>query len=399
MRRGFILLIVIAAGWWGITRWYSVDRGYESTSTPSTTETTEDSTVANGGDASPEDPNSDRPSTAKDVGYQGIHAELIEQLRGQLDVDAHEGTRIRLAQTLLASEHPRFIGEAFGILNQIEKSGGELSATARALLLRQTTGTDQIRIAQQVVSEGSKVAGYGLACLVMADSIGFETNATAVKSWEYLSDAYSSSDEIEWRAPIRQKLRDLVDFWVLSRRPFSEAGIATVVNGDSLSAISKRCNVSVDSLRFLNQLKSDVIHPGQKLKFLSGTITVDIDKSDYWLDVFLDGRWIQGFPIGHGKDDCTPVGAFKVDLVQKEPMWQPRDGRAPIAYGVKGNPLGERWIGFEDKPSIAGIGIHGTSEPESIGSMESEGCIRLRNDDVVLVYPWMRVGSQVRIRD
>jgi lipoprotein-anchoring transpeptidase ErfK/SrfK len=54
------------------------------------------------------------------------------------------------------------------------------------------------------------------------------------------------------------------------------------------------------------------------------------------------------------------------------------------------NPIGDRWIGLEGVSEairdLTGYGIHGTIEPESIGRQESMGCIRLRNDDVELLY-------------
>ena len=124
----------------------------------------------------------------------------------------------------------------------------------------------------------------------------------------------------------------------------------------------------------------------------------EVDKSDYWLDVFLDGNWLLGFPVGHGKENCTPTGEFVVGILQKNPMWQPRDGRPKKEYGEEGNPLGDRWIGFKDGLH-SGLGIHGTAEPESIGSQASEGCIRLRNEDVIQVYPWLTPRSKVFIRN
>ena len=35
---------------------------------------------------------------------------------------------------------------------------------------------------------------------------------------------------------------------------------------------------------------------------------------------------------------------------------------------------------------LEGYGIHGTIDPDSIGQMKSMGCVRLRHDDVALVY-------------
>ncbi|MFC1781908.1 L,D-transpeptidase, partial [Planctomycetota bacterium] len=53
-------------------------------------------------------------------------------------------------------------------------------------------------------------------------------------------------------------------------------------------------------------------------------------------------------------------------------------------------PLGPRWIGLEglegDAKGRSGFAIHGNKEPESIGSAASRGCVRMRNDDVILVY-------------
>jgi lipoprotein-anchoring transpeptidase ErfK/SrfK len=39
--------------------------------------------------------------------------------------------------------------------------------------------------------------------------------------------------------------------------------------------------------------------------------------------------------------------------------------------------------------------IHGTNEPETIGTNVSSGCIRLRNEDVSDLYGRVRVGTRV----
>lgn len=42
--------------------------------------------------------------------------------------------------------------------------------------------------------------------------------------------------------------------------------------------------------------------------------------------------------------------------------------------------------------------IHGTNEPESIGTDASGGCIRLKNADVEELYSMISVGTEVEIR-
>ncbi|MGM9530028.1 MAG: L,D-transpeptidase [Phascolarctobacterium sp.] len=73
------------------------------------------------------------------------------------------------------------------------------------------------------------------------------------------------------------------------------------------------------------------------------------------------------------------------------------DGKGQIAgaYGPWFLSLDTGWIG---------IGIHGTHDPASIGTMASEGCIRLRNEDVAelkeIIYgPHKGVGTKVIITE
>lgn len=391
--RTVILLLIIGGGvWWGYTRWFAGDLAASSSTTATTGASAESPEPVTPEPVAPEPVDNDVTEQATPQQFE------IQSLRSQLDTDPDDGTRIRLAQALLASGVADDRGQALGLLGSLEKSNSELAQTARAILMRESDGQQQSHFAHKILSAGPDSPGYGESCYLVADELGYGDDTSAVKSWKLLSDAYNSSDENSWRQPIRMRLRDLVEQWVLSPRPFTLCSSATVVSGDSLHRIAKQNRVSVDSLRLLNNIRGDVIHPGQKFKLLTGEVHAVVDKSDYWIDVFIDGMWLLGYPIGHGKDNCTPIGDFVVDILQKQPMWQPRDGRSPVAYGEEGNPLGERWIGFKDG-AHTGLGIHGTSDPESIGFQGSEGCIRLKNEDVVNVYPWMRSGTKIHVRD
>ncbi|HIC23164.1 MAG: hypothetical protein COB10_09395 [Planctomycetota bacterium] len=386
--RTFILLMIIGCGiWWGYTRWYSSD--------PAITNPIENSEVS-ADTPEPVAPEEIDTNGSKVISHQQFE---VQSLRSQLATDPDDGTRIRLAQALLATGDADDRGQAIGLLGSLEKSNSELAGTARAILMRESSDHLQSFFAHKILSTGTNSPGYGESCYLVAEEIGIQDDASAVKSWKLLSEAYNSSDENSWRQPIRMRLRDLIEHWVLSHRLFTMCSMATVVSGDSLFKIAKENKVSIDSLRSLNNIRGDTIHPGQKLKFLTGEVYAVVDKSDFWIDIFIDGKWLLGYPVGHGKDNCTPSGVFNVDILQKKPMWQPRDGRTPLEYGEEGNPLGERWIGFEDSATHYGLGIHGTDDPESIGSEVSEGCIRLKNEDVVNVFPWIRMGTKVYVQD
>jgi lipoprotein-anchoring transpeptidase ErfK/SrfK len=94
----------------------------------------------------------------------------------------------------------------------------------------------------------------------------------------------------------------------------------------------------------------------------------------------------------------TPTGTFRVIGKSAAPSWHNPGSawaKSMPAYIAPGshNPLGLRALYL----SASGIRIHGTSNIASIGSPASHGCVRLRNSDVVDIYPRVAVGTPVYI--
>lgn len=92
-------------------------------------------------------------------------------------------------------------------------------------------------------------------------------------------------------------------------------------------------------------------------------------------------------------DGKTPEGVFKINQLLNSASLSHdfRDGKGPIvgAYGP--------WFLRLDVPGIIDIGIHGTHLPESIGTRATEGCIRLRNEDILDLKGRVKVGTPVII--
>lgn len=92
-------------------------------------------------------------------------------------------------------------------------------------------------------------------------------------------------------------------------------------------------------------------------------------------------------------DRKTPEGSFMITKMYDATSWKHDfgDGQG-MRLGAYG-PLFFRLnvSGFND------IGIHGTIFPESIGTRSSEGCVRLRNEDIVILYRYCYIGMPVII--
>ena len=105
--------------------------------------------------------------------------------------------------------------------------------------------------------------------------------------------------------------------------------------------------------------------------------------------------FVKSYTVGLGQFDSTPTGRFRVRKGQKivNPTWtNPRTGEFYPADDPE-NPIGEYWLGLEGLDATnkgeRGFGIHGTIEPESIGTDSSMGCVRLRDGEIDTIYALM----------
>lgn len=212
----------------------------------------------------------------------------------------------------------------------------------------------------------------------------------------------------------KQLIGEANKFIVFSPRRFSEdpwASTYAVANGDKLTKIALKYSLTPELLLQMNGLTdARKLRAGASIKVLQGPFHAVVSKQAFTLDLYLgspgekNAQFITSFPVGLGKDDSTPTGTWVVEQRIPNPKWWGTRGLPPIEPGDPKNPLGKFWI------SLAGIdgkaegqqsyGIHGTIEPESIGKQASMGCIRLRNEDVAVVYSLLVNGkSTVVVRD
>jgi len=108
--------------------------------------------------------------------------------------------------------------------------------------------------------------------------------------------------------------------------------------------------------------------------------------------VYKDGLLWRKFNVAVGRiEKQTPIGQFYIVSKIKDPTWYPQ-GKDPVPPGPE-NPLGSYWLGL----NIPGYGIHGNNNPFSIGYWVSSGCIRVKNEDIALLFTVLPVGTPVEI--
>jgi lipoprotein-anchoring transpeptidase ErfK/SrfK len=112
---------------------------------------------------------------------------------------------------------------------------------------------------------------------------------------------------------------------------------------------------------------------------------------DRKLAVMEAGRVVKIFSTAVGAPESpSPSGTFQIVNSISDPTWYTK---GKIVGPGPSNPLGPHWLGL----NLKGYGIHGTSNPDSIGKNASHGCIRLRNSDIRELAKMVNIGDQVEL--
>lgn len=185
---------------------------------------------------------------------------------------------------------------------------------------------------------------------------------------------------------------------LFSPQPDPQSAVYEVKPGDTLGGIAKRHQVTVGVIRRVNGLGGDRLRPGQRLKVPTCRLSVVIDKSQNTLLLKGDEVILKTYRVSTGANNATPVGVFKIKDKLKDPVWykEEKDGASyKIPPGSPENRLGTRWLGLTRQ----GYGIHGTLEPQKLGTQCTQGCVRMRNEEVEELFEILPFGSEVTIVD
>ena len=290
--------------------------------------------------------------------------------------------------------------EAFERLEQ-EKEGAQSLAMRHACLINLDRGEEAEVCLERLVS------GYGdTAQAVRAALLDMERGRQSLLEQRRLLGRVLggvpriSSDDAD---RLVQAMRGMNANMKTSTKGLFKSEKYIVKPNDSLWGICNRMNnvrsinVEVGLLRLLNKIKGDVIYKDQALDIPSDKISIRVYKRNWLMVVFIGEMPLTAYRVGLGANESTPDGDFMIKTRLKNPDWYSETLGQIIPHGDSRNILGTRWLGFEAREDARGFGIHGTTDPDSIGKNESAGCIRMRNGDVEELFELIARETKVTV--
>ncbi|MFH1719121.1 MAG: L,D-transpeptidase family protein [Planctomycetota bacterium] len=247
--------------------------------------------------------------------------------------------------------------------------------------------------------------------IAKATAFASEKPVRVIEARDAFNSALRMPMSAQQQKSVKEKLSELSRQWLSSRNvlpgdPLCETYL--VGRGDLLETIGKRYKVPYEILMEINNIsRPEALQAGSTIKIVNGPFHVKVSRSAFRMDVYLQNTYVRSYTVGLGKPGRdTPRGLWRVrpDGKAYATSWRDPDTGRVYQPEDPDYPLGSRWIGLEGLTGEAkgrdGFGIHGTKEPQEIGSATSRGCIRMFNGEVIQVYNMLFPGfSQVEVTD
>jgi lipoprotein-anchoring transpeptidase ErfK/SrfK len=200
-------------------------------------------------------------------------------------------------------------------------------------------------------------------------------------------------------------------------RPATNASVSFQPTG--LQKTDGQDGVQLQSTRLERKIEKAIVSPNAKRhlkaafwKKKPAVTTADVakqydtalvvDRASFQLKLYKNLKLVKTYDVAVGAQGLeTPAGLYHIQNKEVDPAWHvPYSSWTgslagqTIPGGAPNNPLKARWLGIFD-----GAGIHGVdpSEYGSIGHAASHGCVRMRIDDVIDLYPQVPVGAPIYI--
>ena len=206
---------------------------------------------------------------------------------------------------------------------------------------------------------------------------------------ELINNFPGSKDIMNWQ----EKLEDLNIKLIFSSVITPKSTLYEIKPGDTIAKIAKEFKTTAGLIMKSNNISSDKIFVGRKIKVWNTPINIVVDKTQNILILKSDDEIIKTYIVSTGTNNSTPSGTFKIINKLENPTWF--KAGLVVPFGSPENVLGTRWMGF----NLAGYGIHGTVEPQNLGKQVTQGCVRMANSEAEELYTIVPVGTEVTIVD
>ena len=191
-------------------------------------------------------------------------------------------------------------------------------------------------------------------------------------------------------------------------------------HGSAFSEVKGRDGLALDASGLHRKIEAAIVSPTADRTFVARThhttpqVTTDklvqqyntlliVDRASFQLKLYKQLKPVKSYPIAVGMVGLeTPAGIYHIQNKAVNPAWTmpnsswvaPADRGRVVPGGTAEKPLKARWLGIFNCAGIHGID---PSEYGTIGHAASHGCVRMRIDDVIDLYPRVPVGAPIYI--